>query len=642
MLKLLSPRVAMALLALATLCVYANSFQGVFVFDDAAITENPTLKHLWPLTAVFLPDAKEIVQGATVAGRPLVNLSFAINYALGGLNPEGYHAVNLLIHLLAGLTLFGIIRRTLRWPFFKNRYAGRETALAFVVALLWLLHPLQTESVTYIIQRAESLAGLFYLLTLYLAIRGFEGNRGTWYVAATLSAIAGIATKEITASLPLIVLLYDRLYVSESFRAAIKKRRLFYGAMAMTWILLATLVLQAKGRGGTVGFGHGITSWEYARSQFQAIVYYLKLCFWPSPLVLDYGSELLTGIWWPQAILLFLLAMGTLVALRFKSAIGFLGAWFFLILAPSSSVVPVVTQIMAEHRMYLPLASVVVLCVLGADWIWITWRRGLTTVYIPALVVTIIATFFAWGTLKRNSDYHSCFGIWKDTEMKRPGSSRAHVSVALELAKMRKFDEASTQFRSALKINPENVDALCGLAAVLGIQGHFPEAIKYNRQAIQLKPDLALGYNSLGGIFSLMNNPEKAAQFFKCALVLKPNYAEAHFNLATVLVLEKKPEEAEAHFRSALQAIPENAEIQFNFGVLLVSQHKFNEAIQHYRLALQLNPGDPEIYTNLGNAYALKGDPAAAIEIYRIGLKLNPNDHLAQANLDRLLKLQQQ
>ena len=158
--------------ALVTLCLvaYHNSFTGPFIFDDVrSIRDNPTIRHLWPIGQCLHPPHQH---GLTVEGRPLINLSLAINYALGRQKVWGYHALNLAVHILAGLTLLGVVRRTLQQPRLLGCFGRAANGLALTIAILWAVHPLQTESVTYVIQRAESIMGLFYLLTLYCFIRG--------------------------------------------------------------------------------------------------------------------------------------------------------------------------------------------------------------------------------------------------------------------------------------------------------------------------------------------------------------------------------------------------------------------------------------------------------------------------------------
>ena len=273
------------LIVAATLAAFSNSFGGPFVFDDrSAIVENPTIRRLWPPSTPLGPPSN----GATVTGRPLLNLSLAINYAMGGLDVWGFHAANLAIHLAAALLLFGILRRTLLLPAMRDRFGAAATPLGLAVAALWALHPLQTESVTYLAQRAESLVGFFYLLALYGLIRGAGegigewgfgiGPRGKqpgnsnplsliphplnppnpltpWYAVSFLACLLGMASKEVMVSAPVILLIFDRTFLSGSFRAAWRQRRGLYLALAGTWLLLAWLVFSAGNRGGSAGFG---------------------------------------------------------------------------------------------------------------------------------------------------------------------------------------------------------------------------------------------------------------------------------------------------------------------------------------------------------------------------------------------------
>ena len=290
-----SPRavlLASGAIAFAGVAAYANSFSAPFVFlDIPAIVSNPSIRHLWPLGPVLIPPS---AGGLAVGGRPLVNLSLAINYALGGTNASGYHAFNLAVHILAALTLFGIARRTLGRMMHEN-----ATSLGFCIALIWTVHPLQTESVTYIIERAESLMGLFYLLTLYCFIRYSESegllqvspvgqfeersnfhsqqrlkverdlrarcatltkasvpggpappsNRPTTQVSglryqffAVAACLCCAATKEVAATLPVIVFLYDRTFISGTFRDAWRRHWRLYLGLASSWVLSAVLL----------------------------------------------------------------------------------------------------------------------------------------------------------------------------------------------------------------------------------------------------------------------------------------------------------------------------------------------------------------------------------------------------------------
>ncbi len=472
---------ALAILIAGALA-YGRSFSVPFLFDDRpAILANPTLRDLGSWTRVLSPPQG----GIGVEGRPIVNLSLALNYAVGGLNPWGYHAVNLAIHLMAGLLLFGIVRRT----------AGR-TGLAAVVALLWTIHPLLTESVTCVIQRTESMMGMFYLATLYCFIRSAESYRSEtltrsgamWAVLSITACLCGMATKEVMVTAPLIVLLYDRTFISGTFTAAWNRRRTYYLALAATWLLLAYLVIGEGGsRDASAGFGHGVTPWTYALTQCWGIVRYLRLAFWPSPLILDYGKGVITrvGEVAPQGLLLLALLAATLGFL-FRAPdrrrwIGFLGAWFFLILAPSSSFLPLVSQTVAEHRMYLPLAAIVTGVVLAVD--ALGGPRGL-------ILCAGCGVVLGGLTLRRNADYRSEIAIWADTVAKRPTNPRAEDSLASAYLAAGRWSEAIVHDQAALRLQPDFVDARSNLGDALLRGGRRAEAIAAYREALAIDPKM--------------------------------------------------------------------------------------------------------------------------------------------------------
>src|SRR5688500_12290270 len=269
-------------LVIAGLVVYANGLGGPFVYDDfSAIVSNDQIRRLAPLSEPLSPP-----RDTPVAGRPLVNLSLALNYAVSGLDPRGYHLTNLAIHLLAALALFGVVRRTLDFDT-TDALRARSRDVAFVCALVWMLHPLNTEVVNYVTQRTSSLKGLMYLLTLYCSIRALGRSRAGWQAAAMLACAFGMACKESMATAPLMVALYDRVFVYSSFRAAVRQRGRLYTGLAATWLILAALLL--SGPRGTVGFGAGVGAWTYLLNQAAMIVDYLRLTILPRALVLDYG-----------------------------------------------------------------------------------------------------------------------------------------------------------------------------------------------------------------------------------------------------------------------------------------------------------------------------------------------------------------
>ncbi len=350
------------------LLAYWNSFSGPFVFDDvASVVENQQIREWWHVGGL-LTSEREL----PVAGRPVVNASFALNYALGGLNVWGYHAWNVSVHLLCALLVFALVRLTLEQPTLRDRFGPRASDLAFAVALLWALHPLNTEAVDYVTQRTETMMALFYLATLVASIRGVaEPSQRRWPIAAVALCAAGMACKESMVTAPVMVVLYDRAFVFGSLKEAFARRWWLYAGLAATWVVLL-LLLQSGARINSAGFSAGVGVWTYLLNQTVMIVRYLYLAIWPWSLVSNYGwpASLTLADVLPQAVAICALLAATLVATFRWPPLGFAGCWLFLTLAPTSSVVPIATEVGAERRMYLPLVSLIALVVVGGAAIW--------------------------------------------------------------------------------------------------------------------------------------------------------------------------------------------------------------------------------------------------------------------------------
>jgi protein O-mannosyl-transferase len=597
-------------LVAAAAAAYCRTFAVPFIFDDVpSIVDNPSIRHLG---TAFLPPGD-----STVGGRPVLNASLAVNYAVSGLAVWSYHVANLVIHALAGLSLFGILRRTL-----AARRGRSANPVAFCASLIWVLHPLLTESVTYVIQRGESLMGLFYLLTLYFLIRGAESAGSAakaWYGMCVAACLLGMGTKEVMVSAPLIALLYDRTFLSGSFDEAWRRRRWLYSGLAATWLLLPFLVMSTHGRNGSAGFGHGVTPMAYALTQFPAIVHYLRLSFWPYPLIFDYGSALAPASAWVAACGLFVAGLvgATLWALAKRPPLGFLGACFFAILAPSSSVVPVVTETMAEHRMYLPLAAVVVLVVVGLN-SWI--RRGI----LPLCLLSAAALFYV--TWRRNEVYQSEELLWKATVRDLPSNERAQNNMGNMLAlHPDKLDEAVTHFREALRLEPGYADAHYNLGVTLyKIPGHANDAIAEYQSALRLEPGRVEAHNNLGNALIAQGRTQEAIVEFQEALRLDSDHAEAHYNLGNAMSALGRQPEAITQYREALRTKPDHVEAHFNLGNALVAVGRPLDAIGEYEKAIRLRPGDAEARYNLANALDSVGRTPEAIEQFEETVRLEP------------------
>lgn len=619
--------IAAALLALASFAAYSNSFRGPFVFDDlGTILGNPSLLRLWPLTDVLAGPPG----GTTASGRPLVNLSLAINHAIGGTNPFGYHVFNFAVHLGAGLTLFGLLRRTLCTPPLRDRFGAQALPIAFTCAAVWMLHPLQTAAVTYVVQRAEAMAALFYLLTLYTFARVSDSPRpAVWRVCSVASCLAAMACKETAASAPLVVLLYDRTFLAGTFRAAWRRNAWLYVALAATWILLLTLVVSTSGRGGSVGDSDKITGWAYALTQCRAIWHYLRLAFWPTPLVFDYGTPLYTtpGAIAAPAFGLLLLLAATGLALRRRPVLGFSAATFLALLAPSSSVVPVVTQTMAEHRMYLPLALVVALAVLPAA---AKFGRSALVVFLG------LSGGLALLTHARNADYQDAIGLWEKTATHSPDPKRAYNNLGAALHIAGRSDEALAAFQLAIDLDPDYTSALVNLGRTELATGKIPEATRHFERALELDTSLAEAHHGLGFIYSATGRLEAALHHHRKAVELQPANADYRLKLAQVCFRANLLSHARDEFHATLRLAPDSAAAHAGLGTALAASGDKEGAARELNEALRLDPNDVDGHFNLGNVYAEQERFDDALRHYERALELRPDHAPARRHLELL------
>jgi Tfp pilus assembly protein PilF len=539
---------------------------------------------------------------------------------------------------LAGLALFGAVRRTLLLPEFQRQLRdappGRSlsadaTPFALAAALLWAVHPLLTESVNCVIQRNELLVGLFYLLTLYGFIRsvGPDGT-GRWRTVSVVACFLGVLSKEVMATAPLAVLLYDRWFVAGSFRAAWSARARFYGVLFSSWLLLAFLIAGSSQRTGTVGFGLGVSSWEYLLTQCRAIVLYLKLAIWPAPLVVDYGYSVnrAPGEVLPQALFLVTLAAVTVWAGVKRRPWGFIAACFFLILGPSSSVVPLTTQTIAEHRMYLPLAGLVVLVVFAA-YRWLG-NRGLVTVLGVAVV-------FGALTIVRNQAYASALSIWSDTVAKWPENARARTNLANMLARLGRIPEALPHYTAAIRIDPKYQEAHANFGLALMQAGRPAEALPHFVEALKLRSGDGETERNFGEALAKLNRMPEALEHFRRATELAPNHPQNAALYGWALLLSSRASDAVPILTRAVQLQPESPEVRLDLANALAIAGRPAESLPHFEAAARLRPGDADIHYNWGQSLLRAGRKADAATQFAEVVRLRPGDAEARALLQQ-------
>jgi tetratricopeptide (TPR) repeat protein len=474
------------------------------------------------------------------------------------------------------------------------------------------------------------------------------------------ACLAGMATKEVMVTAPLLVFLFDRTFLAGSFTGAWRARRGPLLALAATWLLLAFLVAGGGGsRGVAAGFGHGVSSWHYLLTQSEALVRYLSLSLWPHPLVLDYGRSLVRSpleVWWQGGLVLALLG-GTLWALCRRPLVGFLGAWFFLWLAPSSSFVPLVTQTIAEHRMYLALVPIVLGFVLAAGRLGDPLSRWL----LGGAAVALLA-----GTVLRNHDYRDAITVWQTSVAAFPASARAHNNLAQALQEAGRPAEAERAFTRAVATDPDYASARYTWGVALLAAGRLADAVTQLQAAVRLAPGHADAHLNLGTALTRLQRPAEAIPHFEAALRLAPA-ADAHYNLSVAFLdldrledatrhlrqaLELQPGLPEAHYQlgriaeragnpaaaaphylAALRLAPEHLGAHRRLGLLLARQGDLDGAAGHFRALVRLQPADADAHANLGNTLLLQGRVREAIAAYEEALRLRPEDPRARENL---------
>jgi protein O-mannosyl-transferase len=483
--------------AVAAIAAFSSAVKAPFEYDDLpAIQQNPTIQSLSP--AVLLPPPQ-----TAVAGRPVVNVTLALNHAIndalgvdqnadpsGPNKTIGYHAANIVFHLACGLLLFGIVRRTIDDD---DELADQvdATRVAGFATLIWLVHPIQTEAIDYVIQRTELLVSLCYAATMYASIREWESEnraaRRRWSVAAVVACALGMASKEVMITAPLVVMLYDRAFRAESWGELWHARRKFYAALWATGVIVLVATL-AGARSQSVGFGLGTTWYQYFYTQAWAVARYLRLLAWPSGLTFDYGERPVAfarAI--PGLVLLSACAAASVVAFtkRRWAWLGFLGAWFFLILAPSSSVVPIKTEIAAERRIYLASMAILVLVAIGAERLARRFAKGVTLerAAFAAVAVALLAV-----SAHRGLTYGSQERLYRDVIARAPDNPRGYVGVGVSYLERgpESFGNATDMFKRAIAVDSGSTLAWRSLALIDAIEHQWPKAVESYRQVLRI------------------------------------------------------------------------------------------------------------------------------------------------------------
>ncbi len=557
--------------------VYYPALQGPFIFDDSStIVDNLSIRQLWPLFGDGEKTAPLSPPSATaVYARPLVNLSFAINYSFGKLDPRGYRATHLALHFLSALLLWFLVVRTLRLEYFRGTYDSVAEVLSFAVALVWALHPLVTECVVYITQRTELMMGFFYLATLYCSLRYWSAERSLarrfFLILATLACISGMFCKEMIASAPAMVLLFERTFVAGSFRRAFRRSWPLYVGLALAWIPAIGLNYYGP-RTPMTGFGMGVTAQEWWYTQTKVFFLYLQLAIWPWPLVIHYEFPYLKTLSeaWPWLLAAGLFVSGTIALLWRNRAAGFVMAWVLAVLSPTL-VIPLVGETVAERRMYVPLAALVSLFVVGGyallNMAWQAFGRGGIRSSesegpkkIAAFAAIGLSVGFGMLSAQRLVAYQTEQSLWQDAVVHQPNDPFVRANLGISLTKT----------------------------------GQIREAIPHFEVWVRLRPDSHWAHYNLARSLEGTGRPEEAMKHYRLTLKHQPDHAASHYNLARLLENNREWLEARKHYRQAIEVQPDFSAAYTNLGLLAYHLGDMQEAVEHFESALG-------IQTDLGN-----------------------------------------
>jgi Flp pilus assembly protein TadD len=461
------------------------------------------------------------------------------------------------------------------------------------------VHPLTTEAVTYVIQRAESLASLFTLGVLVGLSRAHDSDRpARWRALALAAAVCGALSKPVFAAVPVLAVLYDACFLSGSLRAALSRRAAFHAALVVVAALAPlTLWLAPWEWKGTAGPGTvGVTWYRYALTQPGVIAHYLRLAFWPQPLCLDYGwpiASRASAIVAPALFTIVLLG-ATVLATRRAAAAGFVGAWFFVLLAPTSSLIPLADPAF-EHRMYLPLAAVITAAVLSGDAELEALQRRArwpAAARRAAILALLGGAALALGatTAHRNLDYRSRLAIWSQTVAVAPANPRAHFSYGIALRDAGAIADAEHQFRVALALRPSDAETHVNLGQVREVRGDSLAALREYRTAVALDSLNGLARYDLGALLLERGALDEALPHLLAAARLSPKQAPVHNTLGAALFRAGRRDEAMRHFEEALRIDPEAPEARCNLGLALAASGRTAEARREFERVLARHP----------------------------------------------------
>ena len=622
------------------LLIYSGSLRGPFIFDDMGhIPKNPHTR----LEKLTLDGIARASFDSPARTRPVANMSFALNYYLDRYNPMGYHLVNILIHVATGLFLYFFVKTTLN---ILPPRAGPSMNgwIAFFAALIWLVHPVQTQSVSYIVQRMNSLAAMFYVssLLLYGRARIATERRKKWalFGGCILAGILALGSKEIAATLPFFIFLYEWYFFQDLSWPWLRRHLTLFGGLLILLAILALLYLGINPVERILESYNirDFTLTQRVLTQFRVVIFYLSLLLFPHPsrLNLDHDFSISHSLLDPLTTMLSIMIIIVLVGLAIYRAkkerlFSFCILWFLGNLVIESSVIGL--EIAFEHRNYLPSMLVTIMAVsLAYRHIKPKWLGG-------ALLCALVMVFSFWAH-DRNKVWSDSVTLWSDCVAKSPNKARPHSNLGASLALRGRTQEAMNHYTTAVKINPNYAEAHYNMGVALEREGRTDEAALHYTKTLKINTNHAEAHSNIGVTLVRQGNFEEGITHFAEALRIKPHYVKAHMNMGSALLSQGKTDEAVAHFADAVRIEPNNAEAHYNLGVAREKQGRADAAIAHYSKALEINPSYAEAHYNMGVTLGKTKNFDEAVAHFAEALRIRPNYVEAHINMGGALFLE--
>jgi tetratricopeptide (TPR) repeat protein len=652
------PVVHILIIVVLGILIYSNTFNVPFAFDDTTNIYDSVIK-----------DVHHIIDPLNIYSNRLIGqLTFALNYKMHGLNVAGYHVFNLFVHLLNALLVYWLIMLTFRTPYAAAclqkdvlKTSDSYRWIPLFSALLFVSHPVQTQAVTYIVQRFASLSTLFYLISLvtYIKARGSESSkkaRYAFFAASIISAVLAMRTKEIAFTLPVMVFLYEFMF----FRGDIRKRMLYLLPLlplllTMLIIPLSMMLTQSGSTGARVideltkmAGSADVSRWDYLNTQFPVIVTYIRLLFFPIHQNLDYDYPIYRTFFTPPVFLSLLVLLGVfcwgiyLLYRSYKSdqanccscrLIAFGIFWFFVTLSVESSIIPIV-DVIFEHRLYLPSVGFSMAFISGMVFIYVRLAnrtKVAAKVFMPVMILVVIS--LSLTAYARNMVWSEEVTLWEDVVKKSPHKARPHYNLGAAYQEQGRLDDAVKEYKMAINLEPDFVKAHHNMGLAYERQGRLDDSIKEYQTAIKLKPDYPIIHSNLGVAYQKQGRLDDAIKEFQTAINLAPDYADAHNNLGAAYQEQGRLDDAIKEFQTAINLAPDNANAHFNLGLVYQKQGRLDDSIKEYQTAINLKPDHTNAHYSMGLAYQAQGRLDDAIREFQTAINLTPDYADAHNNL---------